>query len=205
MVFVTYCYIHFYSGCEVFGRVEAWPLYEDSLQLLFKVQMATTTLVSSIIQTGMLNEMFAHIPSICTPDAVNGFICPSARVHFNGSILWIVVGPTHSLFWRRCPLPASDPGFPNRVRLLDPPRTENITPKNQPTHAIRELSLDPASEGAGLVDLGACLLCIQMPLTHESRSVVGELQYPMTLSAGLNRALAVGVMVILFGVVILGG
>jgi len=30
---------------------------------------------------------------------------------------------------------------------------------------------------------------------------VGELQYPMTLSAGLNRAFAVGVMAILFGVV----
>lgn len=135
MVSVTYCYIHFCSWCEVFGRLEAWPLYEDPLKLLFKVQMATT-LVPSITQIGVLNWMFAHIPSICTPNAVNGFICPSARVHFNGFILWIVVGPTHFLFWRRCPLPASDPGFPNRVRLLDLHlphcllRTENITPKN---------------------------------------------------------------------------
>jgi len=60
MVFVTYRYIQFCSGCEFFGRVEAWPLYEDSLKLLFKVQMATT-LVSSIIQIGVLNEMFAHL------------------------------------------------------------------------------------------------------------------------------------------------
>lgn len=152
---------------------------KNSLELLFEVQMATT-LVSSITQIGVLNWVFAHIPSICTTNAVNGFICPPARIHFNGSILWIVVGPSHFLFWRRCPLPASDPGFANRVRLLDPhhphcpPRTENITTKNQPADAIRELSLDPASEGAGFVDLGAYLLCIQVPLTHESRSVVGE-------------------------------
>ena len=138
------------------------------------------TLISSITQIGVLNWVFAHIPSICTTNAVNGFICPPARIHFNGSILWIVVGPSHFLFWRRCPLPASDPGFPNRVRLLDPhlrhcpPRTENITPKNQPTHAIRELTLNSAGAGTGFPDLGTCLLCIQLPLTHESRSVVGE-------------------------------
>ena len=61
-------------------------------KMLFKVQMAAT-LVSSVTQIGVLNWMFGHIPSICTPEAINGFTCPIARVHFNGSILWGVVGP----------------------------------------------------------------------------------------------------------------
>lgn len=61
-------------------------------KLLFKVQMVAT-LISSITQIGVLSWMFNYIPNICTPDAINGFTCPIARVHFNGSILWGVVGP----------------------------------------------------------------------------------------------------------------
>ena len=61
-------------------------------KLLFKVQMVAT-LISSITQIGVLNWMFNNIPNICTPEAINGFTCPIARVHFNGSILWGVVGP----------------------------------------------------------------------------------------------------------------
>ena len=51
------------------------------------------TLVSSVTQIGVLNWMFVRVKGICTPEAVNGFVCPIARVHFNGSILWGVVGP----------------------------------------------------------------------------------------------------------------
>lgn len=61
-------------------------------RLLFSVQMVAT-LISSLTQIGVLNWMFTHIPGICTPEALNGFTCPIARVHFNGSILWGVVGP----------------------------------------------------------------------------------------------------------------
>lgn len=61
-------------------------------RLLFGVQMAATVM-SSLTQIGVLNWMLANIPGICTPSAINGFTCPIARVHFNGSILWGVVGP----------------------------------------------------------------------------------------------------------------
>src|SRR5437660_12508744 len=60
--------------------------------LLFCVQRAATC-VSSLMQICVLNWMFAYIPGLCTPQAMNGFTCPIARVHFNGSILWGVVGP----------------------------------------------------------------------------------------------------------------
>ena len=62
-------------------------------RLLFSVQMIATA-VSSLVQILVLNWMFSNVRGICTPEAVNGFTCPIARVHFNGSILWGVVGPT---------------------------------------------------------------------------------------------------------------
>ena len=61
-------------------------------RLLFSVQMVATV-VSSLTQIFVLNWMFANVKGICTSEAVNGFTCPIARVHFNGSILWGVVGP----------------------------------------------------------------------------------------------------------------
>ncbi|KXG45401.1 Uncharacterized domain UPF0507 [Penicillium griseofulvum] len=61
-------------------------------RILFGVQMMAT-LVSSLTQIGVLNWMFTFVPGLCTPEAINGFNCPIARVHFNGSILWGVVGP----------------------------------------------------------------------------------------------------------------
>jgi len=60
---------------------------------LFAVQMVAT-LTASLTQIAVLNWMLANIPNICTPSALNGFTCPIARVHFNGSILWGVVGPS---------------------------------------------------------------------------------------------------------------
>ena len=61
-------------------------------KVLFAVQMLAT-MVSSVTQVGVLNWMFVKIPGLCTEKAINGFTCPIARVHFNGSILWGVVGP----------------------------------------------------------------------------------------------------------------
>ena len=61
-------------------------------RLLFSVQMVAT-IISSLVQIGVLNWMFANVRGICTSEALNGFTCPIARVHFNGSILWGLVGP----------------------------------------------------------------------------------------------------------------
>ena len=62
-------------------------------RLLFTLQLASTTL-ASLTQIFVLNWSLTSIPGICTPDAPSGFTCPIARVHFNGSILWGVVGPS---------------------------------------------------------------------------------------------------------------
>ncbi|EXJ68163.1 OPT family small oligopeptide transporter [Cladophialophora psammophila CBS 110553] len=92
MVFVTYCYISSAQGIKFSSDLKLGHYMKIPPKLLFKVQMVAT-LVSSLVQITVLNWMFINIPGICTPQAINGFNCPIARVHFNGSILWGVVGP----------------------------------------------------------------------------------------------------------------
>ena len=96
MVFVTYCYISSAQGVKFSSDLKLGHYMKIPPKTLFKVQMVATIL-SSLTQVGVLNWMFANIPGICTPEALNGFTCPLARVHFNGSILWGVVGP-HRFF-----------------------------------------------------------------------------------------------------------
>lgn len=92
MVFVTYCYISSAQGLKFSSDLKLGHYMKIPPRILFKVQMAATV-IASFTQIGVLNWMFHNIPSLCTPEAINGFSCPIARVHFNGSILWGVVGP----------------------------------------------------------------------------------------------------------------
>jgi OPT family oligopeptide transporter len=92
MVFVTYGYITSTQGLKFAADLKLGHYMKIPPRTLFSVQMLSTV-VSSLTQILVLNWMFLHIPSICTPQALNGFTCPIARVHFNGSILWGVVGP----------------------------------------------------------------------------------------------------------------
>ena len=96
MVFTTYAYISSAQGVKFSSDLKLGHYMKIPPRILFTVQMAAT-IVSSSIQVGVLNWMFAHMPGLCTTEALNGFTCPLARVHFNGSILWGVVGP-HRFF-----------------------------------------------------------------------------------------------------------
>ncbi|KAJ5514893.1 hypothetical protein N7463_004445 [Penicillium fimorum] len=92
MIFVTYSYISSAQGIKFSSDLKLGHYMKIPPRILFGVQMMAT-LVSSLTQIGVLNWMFTFVPGLCTPEAINGFNCPIARVHFNGSILWGVVGP----------------------------------------------------------------------------------------------------------------
>ncbi|KAF3937876.1 hypothetical protein ABW19_dt0208422 [Dactylella cylindrospora] len=92
MVFVTYGYITSTQGLKFASDLKLGHYVKIPPRTLFTVQMVATA-VGSLTQIAVLNWMFASIPGICTPEAMNGFSCPLARVHFNGSVLWGVVGP----------------------------------------------------------------------------------------------------------------
>jgi OPT family oligopeptide transporter len=96
MVFTVYCYISSSQAVKFSSDLKLGHYMKIPPKTMFMVQMVAT-LISSLAQVGVLNWMFANIPSLCSTDAINGFSCPLARVHFNGSILWGVVGP-HRFF-----------------------------------------------------------------------------------------------------------
>ena len=107
MVFTVYCYISSSQAVKFSSDLKLGQYMKIPPKIMFTVQMAAT-LVSSFAQVGVLNWMFKYIPSLCQKDAIDGFSCPLARVHFNGSILWGVVGPHrffsegalyHNLIW----------------------------------------------------------------------------------------------------------
>ena len=92
MVFTVYCYISSSQAVKFSSDLKLGHYMKIPPKIMFIVQLVAT-LISSFAQIGVLNWMFHYIPSLCSVDAVNGFSCPLARVHFNGSILWGVVGP----------------------------------------------------------------------------------------------------------------
>jgi OPT family oligopeptide transporter len=48
---------------------------------------------SSIVQVAVLNWALGAIKDVCTPHQVNFFYCPNAKVFFNASVIWGLIGP----------------------------------------------------------------------------------------------------------------
>lgn len=92
MVFTVYCYISSSQAVKFSSDLKLGHYMKIPPRTMFMVQLIAT-IISSLSQISVLNWMFRNIPSLCLVDAINGFSCPLARVHFNGSILWGVVGP----------------------------------------------------------------------------------------------------------------
>ena len=188
MVFVTYCYVSSAQGVGFSADLKLGHYMKIPPKLLFKVQMAAT-LVSSVTQIGVLNWMFAHIPSICTPEAVNGFTCPLARVQFNGLVLWGVVGPARffgpgalyqPLIW----------AFP--IGFICPILIFLIAHHRGPKTLLRKINL-PVLFGSlswippatGLNFSIWALVCFLFNYVLRRRAAAWRGKYTMTLSAGL--------------------
>ena len=205
MIFVTYCYISSAQGIKFSSDLKLGHYMKIPPKLLFAVQMVAT-LVSSVTQIAVLNWMFVNIPGICTPEAVNGFTCPIARVHFNGSILWGVVGPGRffgegalyrHLIW------AFLIGAITPIALWLLARHS----RNK-TNLIRKISL-PVLFGSlswippatGLNFSVWALVCFLFNYVLRRRASSWWAKYTMTLSAALDSGLAFAVLVVFFGVV----
>ncbi|KAL8813922.1 MAG: hypothetical protein Q9223_006818 [Gallowayella weberi] len=207
MVFTTYCYISSAQGVKFSSDLKLGHYMKIPPRILFQVQMVAT-IVSSFTQIGVLNWMFANIPSLCQPDAINGFSCPLARVHFNGSILWGVVGPQrffgsdalyHPLVWFFL------------VGAIAPIVVFMIARKRPMNSIWRKINL-PVLFGSlswippatGLNFSVWALVCFTFNSVIRKRKPEWWGKYTMTLSAALDSGLAVGVVVIFFGVIFPG-
>lgn len=203
MVFVTYCYISSAQGIKFSSDLKLGHYMKIPPRLLFKVQMVAT-LVSSLVQIGVLNWMFIYIPGLCTPQAINGFNCPIARVHFNGSILWGVVGPQRffgpgalyrPLVW------AFLIGFiaPILGWLMARGKKKSIWRKVNLPVLFGSLSWIPPATGLNFSIWGVVCFVFNHQMRRRASAWWGK--YTMTMSAALDSGLAFALVVVFFGFV----
>ncbi|EGX90343.1 Oligopeptide transporter OPT [Cordyceps militaris CM01] len=201
MVFVTYGYISSAQGIKFAADLKLGHYMKIPPRIMFMVQVIAT-LISSVTQIGVLNWMFVNVRGICTAEAVNGFTCPIARVHFNGSILWGVVGPGEffgpgaiyrTLVW--CfPLGAL---LPIPLWLYSRRRRGSIVRKiNLPVIFGAMAWIPPAT---GLNFSVWALVCYVFNYVIKRRAGAWWAKYTMTLSAALDSGLAFGIVVVFFG------
>ena len=203
MVFVTYCYISSAQGIKFSSDLKLGHYMKIPPKLLFSVQMVAT-LISSFTQIGVLNWMFANIPGLCTPEAINGYNCPIARVHFNGSILWGVVGP-HRFFGPGAlyrPLVWSflvGAIAPIGVYLMGRRHKKSFWKKVNLPVLFGSLSWIPPATGLNFSVWA--IVCYSFNYVLRRRASAWWGKYTMTLSAALDSGLAFALVVVFFGFV----
>jgi OPT family small oligopeptide transporter len=206
MVFTTYGYITSTQGLKFSSDLKLGHYMKIPPKILFNLQLSAT-IISSLTQIGVLNWMLAFIPGICTPEAINGFTCPIARVHFNGSILWGVVGPARffgpgalyrPLVW------AFLIGFiaPFPLYFLARNHRKSLLRKINLAVVFGSLSWIPPATGLNFSVWA--IVCYIFNYEIKKRKRAWWSKYNMTLSAALDSGLAVGVVVIFFGIVFPG-
>jgi OPT family small oligopeptide transporter len=209
MVFVTYGYITSTQGLKFSSDLKLGHYMKIPPKILFAIQLAATV-VSSLTQIGVLNWMLENIPGICTPEAINGFTCPIARVHFNGSILWGVVGPSkffgHGALYR--PLiwaflvgalaPILLYLISRRLIHRHSPLQSLLRKTNLPV-LFGSLSWIPPATGLNFSVWA--IVCYIFNYQIKTRRPAWWAKYTMTLSAALDSGLAVGVVVVFFAIV----
>lgn len=201
MVFVTYGYISSAQGIKFAADLKLGHYMKIPPRILFSVQMVAT-IVSSLTQIGVLNWMFVNVPGICTPQAINGFTCPIARVHFNGSILWGVVGPSEffgpnatyrSLVWAF----AVGAVLPIPLWLYARKRKDGIVRKINLPVLFGSLGWIPPATGLNFSVWA--VVCFVFNYLIKKRAGAWWAKYTMTLSAALDSGLAFGIVVVFFG------
>ncbi|KAH6687731.1 OPT oligopeptide transporter [Plectosphaerella plurivora] len=201
MVFVTYGYISSAQGIKFASDLKLGHYMKIPPRIMFSVQMVATV-VSSLTQILVLNWMFANVAGICTSEAVNGFTCPLARVHFNGSILWGVVGPGEffgpnatyrSLVWffllgAVAPIP---------LWLYSRNKKDSIVRKINLPLVFGTMSWIPPATGLNFSVW--VLVCYIFNYHIKRRASAWWAKYTMTMSAALDSGLAFGIVVVFFG------
>ncbi|KAF3910462.1 hypothetical protein ABW20_dc0108244 [Dactylellina cionopaga] len=202
MVFVTYGYITSTQGLKFASDLKLGHYIKIPPRTLFTVQMVATA-VGSLTQIAVMNWMFSSIPGICTTEAMNGFTCPLARVHFNGSVIWGVVGPSrffgtgelyNPLVWAflfGLIAPAGVWWYGKKTGV-------DVRKVSLPV-VFGSLSWIPPATGLNFSTW--CLVCWTVNSYVRRKRGDWWKKYRMVLSAGLDTGLAVGVGVVFFAVV----
>jgi OPT family small oligopeptide transporter len=206
MVFVMYGYITSTQGLKFAADLKLGHYMKIPPRLLFTVQLVATV-VGCLTQIGVLNWMFANIPRICTPEALNGFSCPIARVHFNGSILWGVVGPRRffgngelyrPLIWAFLIGAIAPVAIWALWRWRGAKRTSWLRSVSLPV-LFGSLSWIPPATGLNFSAWAIVCYLFNWVVRERRQNWWGK--YTMTLSAALDASVAFGLVIIFFGLV----
>ncbi|ERF76680.1 hypothetical protein EPUS_02219 [Endocarpon pusillum Z07020] len=181
MVFVTYSYISSAQGIKFSSDLKLGHYMKIPPRLLFSVQM------------------------LATLRAINGFTCPLARVHFNGSILWGVVGPAR-FFGRGALYRPLIWAFligaiaPIGVWLIGR-RRPKTSPWRQINPPVLFGSLSWIPPASGLNFSVWAVVCFAFNHVVRRRRSEWWAKYTMTMSAALDSGLAFALLIVFFGVV----
>lgn len=92
MMFKTYGYITVVQAISFTQDLKLGHYMKVPPRVMFMAQTVATTW-SSFVQIAVMNWALGNIKGICTPTQKNHFTCPQARVFFNASVIWGVIGP----------------------------------------------------------------------------------------------------------------
>jgi OPT family small oligopeptide transporter len=92
MLFKTYGYISMFQGLFFLQDMKMGHYMKVPPRVTFMAQMVSC-LWSSIVQIAVMNWALGAITDICQEGQSDNFNCPNARVFFNASVIWGVIGP----------------------------------------------------------------------------------------------------------------
>jgi OPT family oligopeptide transporter len=92
MTFKVYGYMAMSQGLSFAQDLKLGHYMHVPPKMMFSVQVIAT-IWGSLINVGVLYWAFDNISGICTPSAVQSFICPVATTFFTASVVWGAVGP----------------------------------------------------------------------------------------------------------------
>lgn len=96
MLFKTFGYITNYQAILFLEGIKLGHYMKISPRLMFFAQLSAT-IWGGVVQLAVLSWAEANIQNVCEPQQAAGFTCSAARVFFNASVIWGVVGPQRFL------------------------------------------------------------------------------------------------------------
>jgi OPT family oligopeptide transporter len=92
MTFKVYGYMAMAQGLTFAGDLKLGHYMHVPPRMMFLVQVFAT-IWGGLVNVAVLFWSYSNISGICTPQAVQGFICPLAKTFFTASVVWGAVGP----------------------------------------------------------------------------------------------------------------
>jgi OPT family small oligopeptide transporter len=92
MMFKTWGYNTMYQALNFTSDFKLGHYMKVPPRIMFWSQVIASV-IAGTVQLGVQSWMFTNIPDMCSPNQVDGFICPSTEVFGTASIIWGVIGP----------------------------------------------------------------------------------------------------------------